>query len=248
VFLAAPIDAARGKELPPAAVAAAMPAVAGQIMARPALAPSSGPWPRGSSAKSIPVRRAACGVARRLLGIKHDANSAKISSLDTRHEHGRDAAAGGRAAGHAPVSVAVPDDLQDISQLEALAKSKRRRSCRRSRPAALPRGSDPTESKTGTLQSAGRSDARLRASHARSGHDRTALPERQALASLCAGQNHRTSSAVVAAHAIVVGSVLKATDLRVEQHDISELPPGFLDDPAIAVGLTASRPISAAHS
>jgi flagella basal body P-ring formation protein FlgA len=53
-----------------------------------------------------------------------------------------------------------------------------------------------------------------------------------------------TSSVVVAAHAIVVGSVLKATDLRVEQHDISELPPGFLDDPAIAVGLTASRPIS----
>jgi flagella basal body P-ring formation protein FlgA len=53
-----------------------------------------------------------------------------------------------------------------------------------------------------------------------------------------------TSSAVVAAHAIVVGSVLKATDLRLEQHDISELPPGFLDDPAIAVGLTASRPIS----
>ena len=53
-----------------------------------------------------------------------------------------------------------------------------------------------------------------------------------------------TSSAVVAAHAIVAGSVLKATDLRVEQHDISELPPGFLDDPAIAVGMTAGRPIS----
>jgi flagella basal body P-ring formation protein FlgA len=53
-----------------------------------------------------------------------------------------------------------------------------------------------------------------------------------------------TSSVVVAAHAIVVGSVLKATDLRVEQHDISELPPGFLDDPAIAVGMTAGRPIS----
>src|SRR5450755_3012084 len=31
-----------------------------------------------------------------------------------------------------------------------------------------------------------------------------------------------TSSVAVAAHAIVVGSVLKATDLRVEQHDISE--------------------------
>jgi len=53
-----------------------------------------------------------------------------------------------------------------------------------------------------------------------------------------------TSPAVVAAHAIVVGSVLKATDLRVEEHDMSELPPGFLDDPAIAVGLTAGRPIS----
>ena len=53
-----------------------------------------------------------------------------------------------------------------------------------------------------------------------------------------------TSSVAVAAHAIVVGSVLNAKDLRVEEHDISELPPGYLDDPAIAVGLTASRPIS----
>jgi flagellar basal body P-ring formation protein FlgA len=53
-----------------------------------------------------------------------------------------------------------------------------------------------------------------------------------------------TSTVAVAAHAIVTGSVLKAADLRVEQHDISELPLGFLDDPGIAVGLTASRPIS----
>jgi flagella basal body P-ring formation protein FlgA len=53
-----------------------------------------------------------------------------------------------------------------------------------------------------------------------------------------------TSTVAVAAHAIVVGSVLKASDLKTEQHDISELPPGFLDDPAIAVGLTASRPIA----
>jgi len=53
-----------------------------------------------------------------------------------------------------------------------------------------------------------------------------------------------TSTVAVAAHAIVVGSVLKAADLKVEEHDISELPPGFLDDPAIAVGLTASRPIA----
>jgi flagella basal body P-ring formation protein FlgA len=53
-----------------------------------------------------------------------------------------------------------------------------------------------------------------------------------------------TSSVAVASHAIVMGSVLTAKDLRVEQHDISELPPGFLDDPAIAVGLTAARPIA----
>jgi flagella basal body P-ring formation protein FlgA len=53
-----------------------------------------------------------------------------------------------------------------------------------------------------------------------------------------------TSPVVIVAHAIVMGTVLKATDLKVENHDISELPLGFLDDPAIAVGLTASRPIA----
>jgi flagella basal body P-ring formation protein FlgA len=53
-----------------------------------------------------------------------------------------------------------------------------------------------------------------------------------------------TSTVAVTVHAIVVGSVLKAEDLRVEQHDISELPQGYFDDPAVAVGLTAARPIS----
>ncbi len=53
-----------------------------------------------------------------------------------------------------------------------------------------------------------------------------------------------TTTVAVAAHAIVTGSVLAAGDLRVEQHDLSELPPGFFDDPAIVVGLTAARPIS----
>jgi len=53
-----------------------------------------------------------------------------------------------------------------------------------------------------------------------------------------------TSAVAVAAHAIVTGSVLTANDVRVEQHDLSELPPGFFDDPANAVGLTAARPIS----
>ncbi len=53
-----------------------------------------------------------------------------------------------------------------------------------------------------------------------------------------------TSPVAVAAHAMVVGTVIKASDLKIEEHDISELPLGFLDDPAIAVGLTAGRPIA----
>jgi flagella basal body P-ring formation protein FlgA len=53
-----------------------------------------------------------------------------------------------------------------------------------------------------------------------------------------------TSPVAVAAHAIVAGTVVKATDLKIEEHDLSELPLGFLDDPAIAIGLTASRPIA----
>jgi flagella basal body P-ring formation protein FlgA len=53
-----------------------------------------------------------------------------------------------------------------------------------------------------------------------------------------------TSPVSLAAHAIVAGSVLTDKDLRVEQRDISELPPGYMDDPAVAVGLTAARPIS----
>jgi len=53
-----------------------------------------------------------------------------------------------------------------------------------------------------------------------------------------------TTPVAVAAHAIVTGSVLTANDLRVEQHDMSELPQGYFDNPAIAVGLTVARPIS----
>ncbi len=52
------------------------------------------------------------------------------------------------------------------------------------------------------------------------------------------------SAVVVAAHAIVMGTVITADDLRVEQHDVTELPAGFLDSPSIAIGLSAARPIS----
>jgi flagella basal body P-ring formation protein FlgA len=53
-----------------------------------------------------------------------------------------------------------------------------------------------------------------------------------------------TSVVTIAARAIVAGSVLTDKDVRVEQRDIPELPPGYLDDPTVAVGLTAARPIS----
>ncbi len=53
-----------------------------------------------------------------------------------------------------------------------------------------------------------------------------------------------TSVVAVAARAIVAGSVLTDRDIRVEQRDIPELPPGYVDDPTVALGLTAARPIS----
>jgi flagella basal body P-ring formation protein FlgA len=53
-----------------------------------------------------------------------------------------------------------------------------------------------------------------------------------------------TSPVAIAVHAIIAGTVIKESDLKVEQHDVSELPLGFLDDPGVAVGLTAARPIS----
>lgn len=53
-----------------------------------------------------------------------------------------------------------------------------------------------------------------------------------------------TAAVAVAAHAIVNGSVLTANDMIIEQRDVITLPPGYLDDPAIALGLTASRAIS----
>src|SRR6202522_2765414 len=53
-----------------------------------------------------------------------------------------------------------------------------------------------------------------------------------------------TTTVTLAARAIVTGAVLTAKDVRTEQRDVSELPPGYMDDPTVAIGLTASRPIS----
>ena len=53
-----------------------------------------------------------------------------------------------------------------------------------------------------------------------------------------------TTTVVVAAHALVAGTVLTDKDLSVEQRDMVGLPPGYLNDPSIAIGLTAGRGIS----
>ncbi len=53
-----------------------------------------------------------------------------------------------------------------------------------------------------------------------------------------------TTSVVLAAHAIVAGTVLGPSDFRIEQRDVLGLPPGYLDDPGIAAGLTAARAIA----
>lgn len=53
-----------------------------------------------------------------------------------------------------------------------------------------------------------------------------------------------TAAVVVAAHALVFGTVLTTKDLILEQRDLGGLPQGYLDDPAIAVGLTANRAIA----
>jgi flagella basal body P-ring formation protein FlgA len=53
-----------------------------------------------------------------------------------------------------------------------------------------------------------------------------------------------TVPVVLAAHALITGTVLTAKDVSVAQHDMVGLPQGYLDDPAIAVGLTVSRAVS----
>jgi flagella basal body P-ring formation protein FlgA len=53
-----------------------------------------------------------------------------------------------------------------------------------------------------------------------------------------------TVPVVLAAHALIAGTVLTEKDVTVEQRDVIGLPPGYLDDKAIALGLTAARAIA----
>jgi flagellar basal body P-ring formation protein FlgA len=54
-----------------------------------------------------------------------------------------------------------------------------------------------------------------------------------------------TAPVVLAAHSLVAGSVLQPRDLTSERRDLAGLPPGYLDDPGLAVGLTVLRGVAA---
>jgi flagella basal body P-ring formation protein FlgA len=140
----------------------------------------------------------------------------------------------------------IPDgDLQDVAQLEAVARAaalhelpaltdKQRLQVGPLQPRLqLQRCENPVKSAVAPgLHIAGRVVIELRCDGRSAWH--LYVPVRVV----------GTSQAVVAAHAIVAGSVLSAKDLGVEQRDVGSLPPGYLDDPSIAVGLTASRAVA----
>lgn len=140
---------------------------------------------------------------------------------------------------------AIGSSNQDIGQLETLARTEAARQ--------LPPVSDKQRMQVGPIQPA------LQLSRCESGVKAAVAPGLQTrgrvlieLQCTDAKSWHiyvpvrivATSTVAVAAHAIVVGTVLAAKDLTVERRDATELPPGYLDDPSIALGLTAARPIS----
>jgi len=136
-------------------------------------------------------------------------------------------------------------DLQDVAQLEALAKSAAQRE--------LPALTTKQRLQVGPLQPGLRLD---RCGGAIAPHVAPGLriAGRVVIELRCDSPTPwhifvpahivGTSMATVAARAIVMGTVLGASDLRLEQYDVSALPQGYLDDPAIAIGLTASRAIA----
>jgi flagella basal body P-ring formation protein FlgA len=148
------------------------------------------------------------------------------------------------AFGAAAVAAAEPASFQDIAQLEAAAKS--------AAAASLPPPTERQRLQVGPIQTG------LRLARCESGVKPVIAPglrerSRVLIELRCDGPSSwhiyvpvrvvGTSAVVMAAHAIVAGSVLKAGDLRVEEHDISDLPLGYMDDPAVVAGLTAGRPI-----
>src|SRR5260370_15569207 len=125
----------------------------------------------------------------------------------------------------APVSVAASDDLQDISPLEALAKSEA--------AAQLPPLTDRQRFLVGPIEphlKLERCNQPVGAALASAHHmrDRVTIELRCQNAKpwhlYVQGRIIGTSSARVAAHAIVAGSLLRAPDFRGGPHPLSEPP------------------------
>ena len=136
-------------------------------------------------------------------------------------------------------------DFQEIAPLETLAKAEA--------AAQLPALSDKQRLMVGPIDphlQLSRCNVPVKAAVSPGGHMR----DRISVELRCAGTPSwhlyvpvrviGTSTVVIAAHTIVAGSVLTDKDLSVEQRDLPELPPGYMDDPSVVVGLTAGRPIS----
>jgi len=139
-------------------------------------------------------------------------------------------------------------DFQDIAQLEALAKS--------AAAAVLPAPADRQRLQAGPIQ------PNMRLARCENPVQSGVAPglrarDRVLIELRCPGATGLawhiyvpvkligTSAVAIASHALVAGTVLTARDLIVEQRDVTSLPPGYFNDPGVAVGLTASRAISA---
>lgn len=147
-------------------------------------------------------------------------------------------------AAHA-AHAAGADDFQDIAQLEASAEAEARQ--------LFPALTDKQRLQVGPIQprlQLTRCDNAVKSGRA-SGIQ---VPGRALIELRCEGRTPwhlyvpvkvvGTTTVVLAAHALVSGTVLAVKDLTVEQRDMVGLPPGYLDDPETAIGLTAGRAIA----
>jgi len=143
------------------------------------------------------------------------------------------------------VTAAQGAELQDVSQLELLVQAEAQR--------LLPPLTDKQRLAVGPLQphlQLPRCENTPRTSRAPG----IQVPGRVLIELRCDGQTPwhffvparviGTTPVAIAAHALVAGTVLTANDFTVEQRDLVGLPPGYLDDPSIAVGLTAARAVA----
>jgi flagella basal body P-ring formation protein FlgA len=136
-------------------------------------------------------------------------------------------------------------ELQDVSQLEELAKAEAQR--------LLPPVTEKQRLQIGPLQPQlrlARCENTVKAARAPG----IQVPGRALIELRCDGRAPwhiyvpariiGTAPVVLTAHALVVGTVLTSNDVTVQQRDVVGLPPGYLDDPTLAVGLTAGRAIA----